>query len=56
MYKYCCANKDEIGKNKLYIEANAENKIILQNAKTIKLGDRQANIINSIETEGKIEL
>ena len=56
MYKYCCANKDEIGQNKLYIEANAENKIILQNAKAIKLGDRQANIINSIETEGKIEL
>ena len=56
MYKYCCANKDEVGQNKLYVEANAENKIILQNAKAIKLGDRQANIINSIEAEGKIEL
>lgn len=56
MYKYCYASQENNESNKLYIDDNAENRAIMKNAKAIKLGDKQAKIIKSVEANGKIEL
>ncbi len=50
--KYCVASKEHnTFDNTVYIDNTKENQVILENAKTIKLGDVQENV-TEMETEG----
>lgn len=57
MFRYCYASRNKsTDKNKIYIDKNEENKIILKNVKAIKIGDIIKNVISYKEDDTYIQL